>query len=44
MKIEIRKDERLFKQGGLSHCGLAIYTKKYGRQKKNYGNSNISPF
>jgi hypothetical protein len=28
-----------------SHCGLAIYNKKsiLTRQKKNYGNSNISP-
>jgi hypothetical protein len=29
---------------GVSHCGLAIYIKKYFlRQKKNYENSNISP-
>jgi hypothetical protein len=29
---------------GESHCGLAIYIKKgILRQKKNYGNSNISP-
>jgi hypothetical protein len=27
----------------VSQCGLAIYIKKYIRQKKNYGNSNISP-
>jgi hypothetical protein len=28
----------------VSHCGLAIYTlKNVLRQKKNYGNSNISP-
>jgi hypothetical protein len=27
-----------------SHCGLAIYIKKYLKEKKkNYGNSNISP-
>jgi hypothetical protein len=27
-----------------THCGLAIYIKKsILRQKKNYGNSNISP-
>jgi hypothetical protein len=32
------------KQGGVSHCGLAIYIKKsILRQKKNYENSNISP-
>jgi hypothetical protein len=43
MKIEIPKDERLFKQGGVSHCGLAIFIKKYSRQKMNYGNSNSSP-
>jgi hypothetical protein len=39
-------------KGVVSHCGLAIYMKKYKifkkiiksiRQKKNYGNSNISP-
>jgi hypothetical protein len=24
------------------HCGLAIYIKKVSREKKNYGNSNIS--
>ncbi len=28
--------------GYMSHCGLAIYIKML-RQKKNYGNSNISP-
>jgi hypothetical protein len=29
---------------GVSHCGLAIYIKKYIKiQKKNYVNSNISP-
>jgi hypothetical protein len=29
---------------GVSHCGLTIYIKKsILRQKKNYGNSNISP-
>jgi hypothetical protein len=30
---------------GVSHCGLTIYIKKKSilRQKKNYGNSNISP-
>jgi len=28
----------------VSHCGLAIYMKKYLKAKrKNYGNSNISP-
>jgi hypothetical protein len=33
------------KTRGVSHCGLAIYIKKYLRQKKkNYGNSNISPW
>jgi hypothetical protein len=32
------------KQGGVSHCGLAIYIKKdLKAKKKNYGNSNISP-
>jgi hypothetical protein len=34
------------KTKGMSHCGLAIYFKKRKvilRQKKNYGNSNISP-
>jgi hypothetical protein len=30
---------------GVSHCGLAICIKKYLKgKKKNYGNSNISPF
>jgi hypothetical protein len=28
---------------GISHCGLAIYIKRYLMQKKKYGNSNISP-
>jgi len=28
---------------GVSHCGLAIYIKKYLKAKENYGNSNISP-
>jgi hypothetical protein len=32
------------KQGGVSQCGLAIYIKSILRQKKNYGNSNISPY
>jgi hypothetical protein len=27
---------------GVSHCGLAIYIKKYLKEEKNYGNSNIS--
>jgi hypothetical protein len=27
----------------VSHCGLAIYIKKYLRKKKNHGNSNIPP-
>jgi len=27
----------------VSHCGLAIYIKNYLNEKKNYGNSNISP-
>jgi hypothetical protein len=27
---------------GVSHCGLAIYIKSILKQKKNYGNSNIS--
>jgi len=27
----------------MSHCGLAIYIKKYLKGKKNYGTSNISP-
>jgi len=27
----------------MSHCGLAIYIKKYFKAKENYGNSNISP-
>jgi hypothetical protein len=32
------------KTRGVSHCGLAIYIKKYLKAKKeNYGNSNISP-
>jgi hypothetical protein len=36
--------ETLDKQGGVSHCFLAIYIKKYLKAKKgNYGNSNISP-
>jgi len=31
----------ILKQGGVSHCGLAIHIKKKSilRQKKNYGNS-----
>jgi len=28
---------------GVSHCGLVIYIEKHVRQKKNYGNSYISP-
>jgi len=32
------------KRGGVTHGGLAIYIlKSILRQKKNYGNSNISP-
>jgi hypothetical protein len=33
------------KQGGVSHCGLAIYIKKaiLKQKRKNYGNSNNSP-
>jgi hypothetical protein len=32
------------KTRGVSHCGLAIYiNKSIIRQKKNYGNSSISP-
>jgi hypothetical protein len=31
------------KISGVSHCGLAIYIKKYLKAKKKYGNSNISP-
>jgi hypothetical protein len=31
------------KQGGVSHCSLAIYIKRILRQKKNYQISNISP-
>jgi len=27
----------------VSHCGLAIYIKKYLLAKEEYGNSNISP-
>jgi hypothetical protein len=27
----------------VSHHGLAVYIKKYLKEKKNYGNSNISP-
>jgi hypothetical protein len=27
----------------VSHCGLAVTLKYILRQKKNYGNSNISP-
>jgi hypothetical protein len=35
---------KLRKTRGVSHCGLAIYIKRgILRQKKNYGNSNISP-
>jgi hypothetical protein len=37
----IRREQR-----GVSHCGLAIYDlplKSILMQKKNYGNSNISP-
>jgi hypothetical protein len=31
---------------GVSHCGLAIYVKilSLRQKKKNYGNSNISPY
>jgi hypothetical protein len=28
---------------GVSHCGLAIYIKKYRKHKKNHENSNVSP-
>jgi len=31
------------KQGVCHNVALAIYIKKYLMQKKNYGNSNISP-
>jgi hypothetical protein len=35
---------RLSETRGVSHCGLTIYIKKsILRQKKNYGNSNMSP-
>jgi len=27
----------------VSHCGLAIYVKKYLKAKEEYGNSDISP-
>jgi hypothetical protein len=37
-KIQIK-----IKTRGASHCGLAIYIKKYLKAKKNYGNPNISP-
>jgi hypothetical protein len=34
----------LGKTRGVSHCGLAIYNKTYGKAKEeSYGNSNISP-
>jgi hypothetical protein len=37
-------DNKTCKTRGMSHYGLAIYIKKsILRQKKNYGNSNISP-
>jgi len=29
---------------GVSHYGLAIYIKNILQQKKNYGNSSISPY
>jgi hypothetical protein len=37
-----QQEERKTKTRGVSHCGLAICIKKY-QQKKNRGNSNISP-
>jgi hypothetical protein len=39
----VKHDCKLITRGGVSHCGLAIYIKRVLRQKKNYGNSNISP-
>jgi len=39
----MKHDCTLITRGGVSHCGLAIYIKRVLRQKKNYGNSNISP-
>jgi hypothetical protein len=41
---KIRK-QGLYITRGVSHCGLAIYIKKYLKAKEelNYGNSNISP-
>jgi hypothetical protein len=35
----------LKKTGGMTHCDHAIYIKKYLKtKKKNYENSNISPY
>jgi len=34
--------QSIFFTRGVSQCGLAIYNKSILRQKKNYGNSNIS--
>ncbi len=37
-------NQQFWKQGCVSHCGLAKFTlKSILMQKKNYGNSNISP-
>jgi hypothetical protein len=41
--VELVEPFRIKKTRGVSHCGLAIYIKKILRQKKNYGNLNISP-
>jgi hypothetical protein len=41
-KIIIKKKKKT-KIMGVSHCDLAIYIKNILRQKKSYGNSNISP-
>ncbi len=41
-KISKTWKERLLTRG-MSQCGVAIYIKKYLRQKKNDANSNISP-
>jgi hypothetical protein len=45
-KVDFGKRRKREKNKGcVTHCGLAIFTLNviFKRQKKNYGNSNISP-
>jgi hypothetical protein len=45
MTKQKKKRQKQTKTRGVSHCGLAIYIKKYltAKKKTYYGNSNLSP-